>query len=50
MASVWSVWSWITELLVFGAVPLAILLLNVLVIREVQVVSANEIIRSGAIL
>ena len=50
MASVWSVWSWVTELLVFGAVPLVILLLNVLVIKETRVVSANEIGRSDAVL
>lgn len=36
MGSVWSVWSWVTEMLVFGLVPLAILLLNGLVIRETR--------------
>lgn len=49
MASVWSVWSWVTELIVFGAVPLAILLLNVLVIKEMRVVSANDISRFDAV-
>ena len=49
MASVWSVWSWVTELLVFGAVPLVILLLNVLVIKELRVVSANDISRFDAV-
>ena len=34
--SLWSVWSWITELLVCGLVPLIILLLNVLVIAETR--------------
>lgn len=36
MGSLWSVWSWVTEMLVFGLVPLAILLLNGLVIRETR--------------
>lgn len=40
--SVWSIWSWVTELLVFGLVPLAILLLNLLVIAEARKLSANE--------
>jgi len=35
-SSLWSVWSWITELLVCGLVPLIILLLNVLVIAETR--------------
>jgi len=35
-SSVWTVWSWITELLVCGLVPLVILLLNVLVIAETR--------------
>jgi len=29
---IWSIWSWTTELLVFFVVPLAILVLNILVI------------------
>ena len=35
-SSLWTVWSWITELLVCGLVPLVILLLNVLVIAETR--------------
>jgi len=35
-SSLWSVWSWVTELLVCGLVPLTILLLNVLVIAETR--------------
>jgi len=35
-SSLWSVWSWVTELLVCGLVPLIILLLNVLVIAETR--------------
>ena len=38
----WTYWSWVTELLVFGAVPLAILVLNVLVIVETRRISAEE--------
>jgi hypothetical protein len=34
--SLWSVWSWITELLVFGLVPIGILVLNLCVIRETR--------------
>jgi len=41
-ASVWSVWSWVTELLLFGVVPLLILVLNVLVINETRRLSADE--------
>ena len=48
-ASLWSIWSWVTELVVFGAVPLAILVLNVLVIRQTRLVSANEISRFDAV-
>lgn len=42
MASVWSVWSWVTEMAVFGLVPIAILYLNVLVIRETRQLSATD--------
>jgi hypothetical protein len=42
MASVWSLWSWVTELTVFGVVPLTILLLNVLVLVETRRLSARE--------
>ena len=49
MTSVWSVWSLVTELLVFGAIPLAILILNVLVIKEMRVVSTSEISRFDAV-
>lgn len=45
MASVWSVWSWVTEMAVFGLVPLAILCLNILVIRETRKLSAADIHR-----
>ncbi len=41
-ASPWSVWSWISELLVFGLVPLATLILNILVIKEAKKLSDNE--------
>ena len=40
--SIWSIWTWITELLVFAIVPLAVLLTNVLVIREARKLSAQE--------
>ena len=33
--SLWSIWSWVTEMLVFGAVPIVIFGLNVFVIVEV---------------
>ena len=41
-SSLWSVWSWITELLVFGLVPLSILFLNILVIKEARYLSKTE--------
>lgn len=40
--SIWSVWSWVTELLVFGIVPLIILCLNILVIHEARKLSDHE--------
>jgi len=41
--SLWTIWSWITELLAFGLVPVAILALNALVIAETRRMSANEV-------
>ena len=40
--SLWSVWSWITELLVFGVVPVGILVLNGLVINETRRMKKSE--------
>ena len=40
--SIWSIWSWITELLVFGVVPIAILVLNILVILETNTIKRSE--------
>ncbi|KAK2164715.1 hypothetical protein LSH36_60g09013 [Paralvinella palmiformis] len=40
--SLWSIWSWITELLVFGFVPVVTLVLNVFVIREAKKLSDSE--------
>ena len=40
--SIWAVWSWITELLIFGLVPLSTLILNILVIKEAKKLSDNE--------
>jgi len=40
--SVWTVWSWVTELLVFGLVPLAMLALNALVIAEARRMAVLE--------
>ena len=34
--SLFSVWSWITEMLIFLAVPVIILIVNILVMREVR--------------
>jgi 7 transmembrane receptor (rhodopsin family) len=42
MASVWSIWAWVTELTVFGAVQLAIFALNLFVIAETRRLSASE--------
>ena len=39
--SLWSIWTWTTETLVFLVVPLFILVFNVLVIREVKRLSAS---------
>jgi len=43
MLSVWSVWSWVTELSVFAVVPLSILALNTRVISETRKISAREL-------
>ena len=40
--SFWSIWSWITEMLVFGVVPVSILLLNVRVILETRRLALSE--------
>lgn len=40
--SVWSIWSWVTELLVFGVVPVIILVLNLFVIRETKRIKHRE--------
>ena len=45
IASFWSVWSLITEMIVFAVVPFVILCLNVLVIVETRRMSANEMNR-----
>ncbi|ELU08526.1 hypothetical protein CAPTEDRAFT_75004, partial [Capitella teleta] len=40
--SLWSIWTWSTEMLVFMAIPLVILLFNIMVIREVRKMSNFE--------
>ena len=40
--SLWTVWAWVTELLMFGVVPSVMLLLNVFVICEMRRLSAEE--------
>ncbi len=37
--SFWSIWTWTTEMLIFMAVPVVILIFNILVIREVRRIS-----------
>ncbi|KAL3866828.1 hypothetical protein ACJMK2_044089 [Sinanodonta woodiana] len=34
--SIWSIWTWVTEMLIFLFVPLCILFLNVIIIREIR--------------
>ena len=41
-SSLWNIWSWITELLIFLVVPLLVLTFNILVIREAKRLSAYE--------
>lgn len=41
-ASLWSVWSWCTELLVFGVVPVTILVLNIRVIVVARTIKKSE--------
>ncbi|KAK2175992.1 hypothetical protein NP493_692g07037 [Ridgeia piscesae] len=40
--SLWSLWTWVTEMLVFGAVPLTILILDLMVICETRKLSQLE--------
>ncbi|KAI0210569.1 hypothetical protein LSAT2_004656, partial [Lamellibrachia satsuma] len=40
--SLWSLWTWVTEMLVFGAVPLTILILDLCVIKETRKLSRLE--------
>lgn len=40
--SVWSIWSWFTEMLVFLCVPLTILVLNLIIIRRVKSLAEFE--------
>ncbi|XP_050401706.1 galanin receptor type 1 [Patella vulgata] len=42
--SFWNVWTWITDLLIFGVVPLIVLIFNVLVLREIYKLSNNGVI------
>ena len=44
-SSLWTIWSWVTEMAVFGVVPLAILVINILVIRETRHLSASDVLR-----
>ena len=39
--SLWSIWTWTTEMLIFMVVPLVILIFNILVIREVRRISRS---------
>ena len=41
-SSLWNIWSWITELLIFLVVPLLVLTFNILVIREAKRLSEYE--------
>lgn len=41
--SLWSVWTWATEMVIFLVIPLTILAFNVLVIREVRRVTGSEL-------
>jgi len=40
--SMWTVWTWVTELLVFGIVPISNLVLNLLVIIETRAIQKSE--------
>lgn len=40
--SFWSVWGWITDIFAFGLVPLAVLVFNILVLREIFKISRKD--------
>lgn len=46
--SFFAIWTWVTELLVFGAVPLTVLVLNIFVMREVRRLSLSHSESHGA--
>lgn len=41
-SGVWTVWTWTTEVIIFGAVPFTVLILNILVIIEVTNIARLE--------
>ncbi|XP_074651489.1 growth hormone secretagogue receptor type 1-like [Tubulanus polymorphus] len=41
-ASIWSIWTWISEVLVFVLVPLVVLIFNILVIKVARKLSKSE--------
>jgi len=41
--SLWSIWSWFSEMLIFLVVPLAALIVNILVIREIRLLSGRTL-------
>ena len=45
--SLWSIWTWTTELTVFLILPVVILIFNLLVIAEVRRLAALDIARGG---
>ena len=40
--SFWSVWTWVTDIFAFGLVPLAVLVFNILVLREIFKISRKD--------
>lgn len=43
--SFWNIWSWVTDLFAFVLVPLIVLVINILVLREIFRISKNDIMR-----
>ncbi|CAG5132028.1 unnamed protein product [Candidula unifasciata] len=43
--SFWNIWGWVTDILAFVLVPLIVLVINVLVLREIFRISKNDVMR-----
>ncbi|CAL1525979.1 unnamed protein product [Lymnaea stagnalis] len=43
--SFWNLWTWVTDILAFGLVPLIVLFFNILVLKEICKISRNDLVK-----